>query len=311
MVDVSSTGQSTTVRPNPNTEQGGATPVRHRREEEQNSNNNNPAANVGAQDRVDIRKTQPQSNEGNAVAKNEAPARQEKVAQATTTRKANAGRVDNPNQNPGVEKKPRAEKADQANQQNNTRKVKEENSVTRPTRQPANQPDKPEAVRAAQKARNEQIHGNQPGNAGNQNQGNRVEPNARVQQEEAPTGNKDIAKHNVPETKANVQETASEIRKRDDAVAAAKTPALSAPKQDIARINLSSSANKNPSTPGLEGSIAEKAEAAQVKHAEEQARFEQLREKAREEQGQRAQQVENRNPVSVQTRVGRNVDRLI
>jgi hypothetical protein len=300
MVDVSATGQATTIRPNPNEGQGGAATVRRRREEEQN---NNLAANVGAQDRVDIRQNRPQANERNVIAENAGTARGARAA-----REVNPARDDNPN----ARENPRAERAEPANRRNNTRQVREENIITRPTGQPADQTGNPETTRAARRFRNELIHGNQPGNninTENRDRENRIEPD--TPREEPPNGNETIAKRNVPETRKNVQETVGAIRKKDAKRAAAEKPALDVPKLDIARINLSSPDNKNPRTPGLEGSIAQKAEAAHVKGLENEARFEQLREKNRQIQEQQTQLAENRNPVAVQTQVGRNVDRLI
>ena len=90
--------------------------------------------------------------------------------------------------------------------------------------------------------------------------------------------------------------------------------AIDVPRQDIGTITPTSPNTQNPPTPGLRGNIVEQAELAAIERVErQQATQEQLSNIRNAQQDIEAQNREDRNldPVTAQTQIGRNIDRLI
>lgn len=124
------------------------------------------------------------------------------------------------------------------------------------------------------------------------------------------------------DTQTNVQRTRAALEERQAQQQARETPVFETPPQNIGQIQLNSQANQNPPTPGLEGSVAQRAEAAAQRAQVERDRADAAREATRQQREQVTngnntrtnrdpRAAENRNPAAAQTRVGENVDRLV
>lgn len=112
----------------------------------------------------------------------------------------------------------------------------------------------------------------------------------------------------------NPQKTREDVAQRQERREAAEEPLIETPSVQDATRALQSS--EPPPTPNLEGSIAQAAEQAQTVRLEKQARVAEDKVRLKEAEKRLTKEQEsprgrNRDPVAVQTEVGRNVDRLV
>lgn len=122
----------------------------------------------------------------------------------------------------------------------------------------------------------------------------------------------------VEDTKMNVQDTDKGLKQRQAQRDARELTVLPPPSQDLGSINLTSTINENPQSPGLEGSITEKVEKAVLNRSQGTEKFE-AHKAARKQEKQNIvpdepRNTENKgseNPTTTETQVGKQLDRLV
>ncbi|MFQ5673644.1 MAG: hypothetical protein ACE5G9_11155 [Nitrospinales bacterium] len=254
-----------------------------------------------AQDRVDI------TNELNPVRQNENPLNRRIQAVRTnqSPRVRNVARQFQPRQNAIAQRNQaqemQARQEDRARFEAGLSQIPGQNLDTQRT-----------AVNPPQESETGQTR-----NAEQRNTGQTPDLPRPIEEQGNQTRQETTAADSAPEVDtANVQGPRATLENRQE------TPVVEPPPQNTGQTRPDAQANQNPPTPGLQGSISQRAEAAAERAQVEQDRAEAAREAARQQRERitsennpasprEPQAAQNRNPIAAQTRVGENVDRLI